>query len=85
MSCACISNEKKMFISAQTALIAFILFNPIVFQLMRGILGAWVASTDGCPTVTGVLLHAVVFGVIVYLLMLKPKKIRQTVQSLPLQ
>ena len=85
MSCACISNQKKMFISAQTALIAFILFNPVVFQFMRGILGSWVASADGCPSVSGVFLHAVIFGVIVYLLMLKPKTTRQTVQSLPLQ
>jgi hypothetical protein len=61
----------KIFISIQTAVIAFILFNPAMFQIVRGILGTWVSSSDGCPSMSGIVLHSILFGVIVYLLMIK--------------
>jgi hypothetical protein len=83
MACACISNEKKIFISIQTAIIAFVLFNPVVFNFVRSILGTWVSSVDGCPTVSGLVLHSVLFGLIVYLLMIK--RPRQNARNLPLQ
>ena len=85
-SCACLSEQKKMYISIQTALIAFVLYNPMVFKLVRGLLGSWVSSVEGCPSVMGLVLHTLIFAVVLYLLM-KPsaKTPRQTVQSLPLQ
>lgn len=91
MTCACITNEKKIRISLQTALIAFVIFNPVLFQAVQGILGRWVASSDGCPTMMGLLLHVVLFGIIIYLLMKPYKKTlekiknhRQTLPGLPL-
>ncbi len=79
MTCGCISNEKKMMISAQTALLALIVFSPLAFQAIRGVLGGsdMIASSDGLPTSIGLVLHALVFGAIIYILM-KPKKFRQT-------
>lgn len=87
-SCACISDRKKLLISAQTSLIAFVIFNPILFQAVSGLLGRWVASADGLPTTIGLFLHVILFGLIIFLLM-KPykqtsKKLHQSVQSLPL-
>lgn len=91
-SCACLTNQKKMYISIQTALIGFVIFNPVLFQLVRGILGGWIASADGCPTLMGSVVHTVVFAVVLYFLM-KPKKgdgsaiktQSQTLPGLPLQ
>lgn len=79
MTCGCISNEKKMMISAQTALIALIVFSPIAFQA-TGI--RMIASAEGLPTTFGLILHAIVFGLVIYLLM-KPKMPRRIEQSLP--
>jgi hypothetical protein len=87
MTCPCLSNDKKMYISIQTALIAFVLFNPMMFQAVRGILGGWVASVDGLPKTMGLLLHTVLFGIILYVLMrptTTPKNQRQSVPGLPL-
>lgn len=91
MTCACISNEKKMYISIQTALIAFVIFNPVLFQVVSGVLGRWIASSDGCPTMMGLFLHVALFGIIIYLLMKPNKKTaeqiknqRQTLPGLPL-
>jgi len=54
----------------------FILFallaNPMAFKAVRSVLGTWVASTDGLPTIPGVLLHALVFVTILGLLMYRP-------------
>lgn len=85
-SCPCLSNEKKMYISIQTALIAFVFFNPLLFQGVSGLLGKWVASADGCPTMIGLLLHTALFGFVLYVLMrpTKSKNQRQIVPGLPL-
>ena len=81
MACACISNRRKMIISLQTAVIAFVIFNPALFQIVRSVLGSWVASSDGLPSISGLILHAIIFGIIIYLSM-KPKILRQNEQSL---
>ena len=84
MSCACISNDKKMYISVQTALIAFVLYNPVTFQIVRSIVGGWVSSAEGCPKTLGLILHTALFGVILYFLMRPVKNQRQTLPGLPL-
>jgi hypothetical protein len=85
-SCPCLSNEKKMYISIQTALIAFVLYNPMTFQAVRSLLGGWVASAEGLPKILGLFLHTALFGLILYVLMrpTKPKNQRQNVLGLPL-
>lgn len=63
--CGCGCNgkkqEQKFMISLMSALVFFIIANPDTFRLMRSILGSWVASPTGCPTTTGLILHAIVF------------------------
>ena len=92
MTCPCLSNQKKMYISIQTAIIALIVFNPLLFKMMGSVLGGWVSSQAGLPTMAGLVLHGVVFAVILYFLM-KPVKTagddgaknqRQNVPGLPL-
>jgi hypothetical protein len=93
MTCPCLSNDKKLYISLQTALLAFLFFNPMLFKAVASVLGRWVAGADGAPTMLGLALHAVLFGLVLYLLMrpTTPKKAaeeaksqRQNVPGLPL-
>lgn len=83
-SCPCLSNQKKLYISIQTALIAFILFNPMTFQAVRSLIGGWVATAEGLPKTLGLLLHTALFGFILYVLMKPAKNQRQSVLGLPL-
>lgn len=84
-ACPCLTKEKKLRVSIQTALIAFVIFNPLMFQFMGSIFGKWLANSDGLPTMGGLLVHVLLFGVIIYLLMKPFKNQRQTVSGLPLQ
>lgn len=85
MTCSCITQEKKIRISFQTAIIAFLIFNPWTFQIMRGLLGSWVATAECCPKTAGMILHTVIFGLVIFLLM-KPFKIQhRNILGLPLQ
>jgi hypothetical protein len=56
-----------------TRLIPFVLFaalaSPAAFKATRGILGGWIAGTEGLPTFPGLLLHALVFILVVGFLM----------------
>ena len=84
MTCSCITQEKKLHISIQTAIIAFLIFNPFTFQLMRGIFGGWISTVEGCPKNMGMIFHTFVFGVLIFLLMRPFKNQRQNVPGLPL-
>jgi hypothetical protein len=46
--------------------IFFLVANPATFKLVRSILGSWVASADGCPTTSGLLLHALVYVLVAH-------------------
>jgi hypothetical protein len=52
----------------QKKILPFVLFvilaNPETFKIVRGILGNWVSSSYGVPTLPGLLLHALVFVVL---------------------
>lgn len=52
------------------AVLFFIVANPKVYSLVQGLLGGvvHVADSSGCPTQEGVLVHAVVFGLVCYCL-----------------
>ena len=53
-------------------LIAFMVFaNPAIFKIVRGIIGSWVAGSDGVATNAGLLLHGILFVIIVGFLMRK--------------
>ncbi len=69
--CGCNGEEqkKKFIISVVSALIFFIVANPETFKITRRVLGNWVASSDGCSTMFGLIFHAFVFMLIVWGLM----------------
>ena len=39
----------------------FIVANPALFKLVRKVLGSWVASAEGLPTMAGLIVHSLVF------------------------
>lgn len=84
MTCSCITQEKKLKISIQTAIIAFLIFNPWTYQVMRSVLGGWVSTVEGSPKTMGLILHTFVFGLVIFLLMRPFKNQRQSVPGLPL-
>jgi hypothetical protein len=43
--------------------------SPATYKLTRGVLGNWIANSDGLATLSGVALHAVVYVLLVSLLM----------------
>ena len=61
--------EQKLLISVMSALLFYIIANPETFKLVRRILGGWVSSPTGCPTMNGLVLHALVFLFITWALM----------------
>jgi hypothetical protein len=69
MSCPCLSNQKKIVASIKAVILFLIFASPMTFKLVQGILGKWVASTYGVPTPAGLILHAVLFGLVTYALM----------------
>jgi hypothetical protein len=55
--------------STTATILAFLIAaNPAVFRATRGVLGSWVASQEGTAKMGGLVLHAIVFMLIVYLL-----------------
>ncbi len=65
--CKCEKSQRdKLMISIISALVFFIVANPETFKLVRRLLGSWVATPTGCPSMTGLVLHAVVFMLVVW-------------------
>tara|TARA_Y100000389_G_scaffold115876_1_gene113043 strand:+ start:17 stop:475 length:459 start_codon:yes stop_codon:yes gene_type:complete len=68
--CGCGCNgkkqEEKFITSIVSALVFFIVANPETFKLVRRLVGSWVATPTGCPSMLGLLLHAAVFMLIVW-------------------
>ena len=60
------SQHDKLTISIISALVFFIVANPETFKLVRRLIGSWVATPTGCPSMTGLVLHAVVFMLVVW-------------------
>jgi hypothetical protein len=69
MSCPCLSKKKKTMATLQSMLLFVIFASPMTFKLVQGILGKWVANPYGLPTGAGLVLHALLFGLVVYFLM----------------
>lgn len=67
------SVQVKLLISLLTAVLFIIFSMPIVYVFMNGLtknVGLELLDSAGCPSLTGILVHAVVFGLVVFLLML---------------
>lgn len=46
------------------ALIFFLVSSPVTFQFVRSILGNYISNAAGCPTILGILLHALVYAAV---------------------
>lgn len=68
--CGCGCNgkkqEQKLVISIMSALVFFIVANPDTFRIMRKVFGSWVSSPTGCPSMSGLVLHTLVFMLITW-------------------
>lgn len=56
----------------QSVILFLVISAPFTYKLTDGLLGGLVgklADGSGCPTTTGLVVHAIVFGLIVYGLM----------------
>lgn len=64
---------QKQAATLQAVLLFFIIANPFTYRLTNSLLGGLLgrlSDPSGCPTSTGLIVHSVVFGLIVYGLML---------------
>lgn len=64
---------QKQAATLQAVLLFFIIANPFTYRLTNSLLGGLIgrlSDPSGCPTSTGLIVHSVVFGAIVYGLML---------------
>ena len=65
--------DKKISATIQSMIIFIIISLPITYKLTNSILGNIIgklADSSGCPTTLGLFVHAIVFGLIVFGLML---------------
>lgn len=65
--------EKKITGTIQAIIVFIIISLPMTYNFTNGIfdslLGVQLTEYNGCPNMIGLLIHALVFGVIVYILM----------------
>lgn len=45
-----------------------VLASPQAFETVRAILGGWVATAEGVPTIGGLILHALVFVILTHVM-----------------
>ena len=62
MSRATVNPGIKLKHSIYGTLIFFLIASPAMYSLVGSLLGKQFADTGGCPTVSGVVLHALVYG-----------------------
>lgn len=58
--------------SLYSALVFLLIASPFMYRATSSVLGGWIASKQGLPTVAGLLLHTVVFALILFGLMYLP-------------
>ena len=68
----------KILYSIQAALVFLVISSPFVYKLTDSLFGnIFEISVNGCPTIAGLLLHTVVYGLVVYVMMLVQKPIEE--------
>jgi len=66
------STTLKITATIQSIIVFLIVSLPLTYKATNGVLGGIVgklSDSSGCPTTTGLLIHSLVFGLIVYGLM----------------
>jgi len=66
-----LSTALKIKFSLYSALIFFLVANPVTFRVMNSLIPG--VAVNGCPTSFGFMLHTVVFFGLSFLLMLLPR------------
>lgn len=67
--------SEKILYSFQASLLFFIIASPFMYNFTNKLLKSIVqVNLNGSPTLNGLILHSIVFGLIVYLLMLLQDK-----------
>ena len=64
--------EVKITATIKSIIVFIIVSLPMTYKITNSLLGGIVgklADSHGCPTTTGLLIHAIVFGLIIYALM----------------
>ena len=56
---------QKLWITAYTTLLFFVISSPVTYSLTGFVLGKWIAK-DGLPTLTGLVLHSIVFALAIF-------------------
>lgn len=69
MSCPCLSKQKKIVASIKAVILFLIFASPMTFKLIQSIFGKFIANQYGLPTGPGLIVHAVLFGLVTYALM----------------
>ena len=65
------SSQEKWKYTLYTTVLFLVVVNPMTYKLVQAILGRFVkiAAADGCPTMAGILVHAVVFTLLLRYMM----------------
>jgi hypothetical protein len=66
------TNADKWRYTLYTTVILLVLFNPLMYKLVNRLLSSVVgtiANTNGCPTMLGFVIHAIVFTIVLRLMM----------------
>ena len=66
--CGCNGQQQqdKLITSIISGLTFFVIANPETFRLVRRVLGSGIATPNGCPSTTGLIVHSIVFILVVW-------------------
>lgn len=70
-----LDNTQKWVVSLYCLILFLLIASPFMYKLTNSLtsLVGWETSENGCPNLGGLVLHAIVFGLLIRLLMLIPK------------
>lgn len=83
MSCPCVSSKTKLFATIQAVILFIVFSSPMTYKIMRKVLGPVIANFEGLPHPTGILIHALLFGLVTYFLMTLGSKRGKSAQPAP--
>ena len=66
-----LNNNKKVTASIMAAALFFVIASPVMYGIVNGVLGSIVriVGSNGAPTIAGLILHSIVYGLLSYALM----------------
>tara|TARA_Y100000816_G_C26107948_1_gene589587 strand:+ start:1543 stop:1806 length:264 start_codon:yes stop_codon:yes gene_type:complete len=65
------TSQEKWKYTLYTTVLFLVVVNPMTYKIVQALLGRFVkiAASDGCPTMAGILVHAVVFTLLLRYMM----------------